>query len=353
MKKIPVAILGATGLVGQKITQLLIHHPWFEIKEVMASEKSAGKKFQELVSFKLPHDLAEIKIKACKPTEEISLAFSALNAQSAALIEPLFLEKGIHVISNASYFRMQNNVPLLIPEVNPDHLSLIEKQPTEGKLITNPNCAVTGLTLALKPLFDHFRIEKFHVVTLQAISGAGSSALSAFDISNNVIPFIASEEEKIESEPQKILGSLEKGRIVAASFRSSAQCNRVPVLTGHLMNLSIKFGKKPSAQEILQAFEHFNASCKMQPLFSKPQKVLHFFNGPQFPQPRIHSSLEQGLSVSLGGLKPCDCLDFKFTILVNNLMRGAAGAALLNAELFTQQRPDLFLFSKKKSTQVH
>ena len=332
MQKIPIAILGATGLVGQKLIELLISHPYFEIKILAASKKSLGKTLIEALSsplsFDLPDEIAQMKISDCYFKEKVPIVFSALDSKVAAEIEMHFIHQGSIVISNAKNFRMQENVPLLIPEVNPEHLSLIERQKTLGKIITNPNCVVAGLALALKPLSDHFGLRKVLVTTMQGLSGAGTRGPSSYEMHSNIIPHIADEEEKVESEPKKILG---------IDCLISAQCNRVPIQNGHFMSVSVELEKQTSLSEILRAIESFNQEISRLP--SSPEKALRYFSDPYFPQPRTCQNLDHGMSASIGKLRACPILGYKFNLLVNNMVRGAAGAAILNAELLVDRYP--------------
>lgn len=343
MQKIPVTILGATGLVGQKLVELLAHHPWFSIDVLAASEHSVGKHYIDAIthpiSATIPEELKQKRILPCFPSYDTPIVFSALSGAIAQEIEILFASEGYHVISNAKNFRMQNNVPLIIPEANAEHIKLIEKQTTAGKIITNPNCVVAGLALALKPLAAKFGLTKVHVVTFQAISGAGLNNLGAYDIADNIIPYIAEEEDKIETETKKILGSLTQDGITFYPIDISAQCNRVPVSNGHFMNVSVQFENKVQPADVISCWNEFNQTSLNLP--SLNYKPLVYFDQPNMPQPKHHRDLGTGMSVSLGHLRPCSILDYKFNLLVNNLVRGAAGGALLNAELFVKHYSSL------------
>ncbi|MCH9632205.1 MAG: Aspartate-semialdehyde dehydrogenase [Chlamydiae bacterium] len=345
MQKIPVAILGATGVVGQKLIELLISHPWFEIKKLAASERSVGKSFIEAIenpiNFDLPQNLANMKVSSCDFEDKIPLAFSALDSKVATEIESNFLGKGTHVISNAKNFRMQSDVPLLIPGVNSEHLPLIESQKSLGKIINNPNCAVAGLALALKPIHKMFGLKKVIVTTMQALSGAGNKGPSAYAALNNILPHIHGEEEKVEQEPKKILGQLLNNQILPLNCKISAQCNRVPVLNGHFMSVSVELEKPATQSSILFAFDAFNKKASKLP--SSPQNALTYFENLNMPQPKIHQNIDKGMSVSIGKLRRCSCLDFKFNLLLNNLVLGAAGGALLNAEALLNRYPELFM----------
>lgn len=337
-KKIPVGILGATGSVGQKFIELLLDHPWFEIVALTASERSANKKYKDAVNwflpFPLPDHIGNMTVRPTQTDLECPLVFSALDASAAGEAEMAFARAGYYVISNAKNYRMEPNVPLLIPDVNPDHLSLIDQQTeTRGKIITNPNCSTTGLVVALKPLMDRFGLEAVHVVTLQALSGAGYPGVSSLDAIDNVIPFIGGEEPKMEEEPLKLLGRLKDGKVEAASFGISATCNRVAVSDGHLECVSLKLTDPPEPAEIIRAMEDYRSAPQELGLPSAPGQPIHYFTDDKMPQPRILRNLENGMAVSAGRLRPCPILDYKFTILSHNTVRGAAGGALLNAEL--------------------
>lgn len=337
MKKIKVGILGATGAVGQRFIDLLISHPWFEIEALAASERSIGKKYQEaanwLMASSLPHEIGSKSVISCLSPNLPELLFSALDSTVAGEIEEELVKRGHHIISNAKNFRMHDWVPLLVPEVNYRHLDARARSPYPGSIVTVPNCSTVGLTLALKPLHDAFGIEQLHVVTLQAISGAGYPGVASLDIVDNVIPFISGEEHKLETEPLKILGRYENGAFHPATFRISAQCNRVAVSDGHTECVSIKFRTKPTQEEIISVWEEFRSLPQRLDLPMAPQKPLHYHHSEKFPQPKIHRHQDKGMSVHLGRLRPCPLLDYKFTLLSHNTIRGAAGGGILNAEL--------------------
>ena len=336
-KKTPVAILGATGSVGQRFIEILHNHPWFEITALAASERSAGKKYHEavnwLMSTPLPPTIAEMTVSECLPNLPATIAFSGLDASVAGDIELAFAKAGYIVHSNARNHRMNPDVPLLIPEVNPDHLALIKLQLHKGKIVTNPNCSTIGLVMALKPLDDAFGIDQVHVVTLQAISGAGYPGVASLDIMDNVIPLIKGEEQKMETEPLKILGKYSNGKIEPSKIRISAQCNRVAVNDGHMECVSVKFKKKPTKEQIIEAWVNFRSEPQRLKLPTAPEKPIHYFHNENFPQPKLHRQLEKGMALSIGRLRECPLFDYKFTILSHNTIRGAAGCAVLNAEL--------------------
>jgi aspartate-semialdehyde dehydrogenase len=338
MKKIPVSILGATGSVGQKFIQLLEYHPYFSVISVAASDRSAGKKYKDVVNWILPtpipSNIADMIIDNCKPTLPCSIVFSGLDSNVAGEIEKNFATNDYLVISNSKNHRFDVDVPLLIPEVNSDHLELLKTQKyNRGGIVTNPNCSTIGLAIALKPLIDNFDVELVNVVTLQALSGAGYPGVSSLDILDNVIPYISGEEEKIELEPKKIFGKLINGRIELSDIKISAQCNRVAVIDGHLESIQVKFKVKPSIKEIIAAWENFSADPQKLNLPSAPIKPIYYFEDDNFPQPRLHRNLDKGMAVSIGRLRECSIFDYKFSILSHNTIRGAAGGTILCAEL--------------------
>jgi len=349
--KIKAGILGATGSVGQKFIQLLANHPWFEISALAASQRSAGKSYPEAVNWFLPQPIppaiAELTVRECKPGLPAQVIFSGLDASVAGEIETEFARAGYAVISNSRNHRFDPDVPLLIPEVNADHLELIERQKYgQGFIVTNPNCSTIGLVMALKPLQDRFGIDRVHVVTLQALSGAGYPGLSSLDVIDNAIPYIAGEERKMETEPLKILGKLEQDKILSADLRISAQCNRVAVIDGHLECVSLRLKSPATTSEIIRSWQEFRGEPQNLKLPSAPRQPIHYFKQPQLPQPKLQRDLEQGMAISIGRLQECTALDYKFVLLSHNTIRGAAGAAILNAELMLQKG---FLDRKKTS----
>ncbi len=335
--KVRVAILGATGSVGQRFIQLLAEHPLFEIAALAASEKSVDKPYKSavnwLLSTSLPSHIAEMKISPCLPDLPCDLVFSGLDSSVAGEIELQFAQAGYMVHSNARNHRMHSDVPLMVAEVNPDHLCLAEKQSTAGKIITNPNCSAIGLTLALKPLLDRFGLESVHVVTLQAISGAGYPGVASLDIFDNVVPFISQEEEKIEIETLKILGKSVNNQIEMGKFKVSAQCNRVPVTDGHLECISVKLKSAASKQDLIRAWNEFEGIPQQLRLPLAPLHPTRYFYEETYPQPKLHRHLDKSMSVAIGRLRECSIFDYKFAILSHNTIRGAAGGAILNAEL--------------------
>lgn len=334
-----VGVLGATGTVGQRLLSLLSGHPWFRVRTLVGSPRTQGRTYGEAVRWfgpePMPSWAKDKTIAPPTPSGRCDLVFSALDSQVAKEVEPLFRESGIPVVSNASSFRMEGDVPLLVPEVNPHHLTLLKNSPPgHGFLVTNPNCSTTGLVLALKPLADAFGLRRVCVTTLQAMSGAGYPGIPAMDIMGNVLPNIPGEEEKLESEPLKILGSLTDSGIQAASLAISAQTNRVPVLDGHLLSISVQLEKDGVTREgVARAFSDFKSPITSLGLPSAPGKPLRYSESEDFPQPRIHAGLDGGMGVGIGRLRSCPVLDFRFVALVHNTIRGAAGGAILNAEL--------------------
>lgn len=340
--KIPVSILGATGSVGQKFVQLLSNHPWFDLVAVAASERSAGKPYREAVNWLMPTPLPDyvgaMTVQPCTPGLPGKLVFSGLDSSVAGEAEAAFAKAGYLVISNSKNHRMDPDVPLLVPEVNPDHLDLIKVQAYgQGKIITDPNCSVIGLVIALKPIFDTFGLESVHVVTMQSVSGAGYPGVASLDVLDNVVPYISDEENKVESEPLKIFGRFDQNHIDFANFKISAHCNRVPVTEGHLECVSIKLKKKATKAEIIEAWRSFKSAPQQLQLPSAPENPIYYFDEENYPQPKLHRHLDKGMAVSIGRLRECPLNDFKFCLLSHNTIRGAAGGALLNAELLVSK----------------
>lgn len=341
-KKISVGILGATGSVGQKFIQLLNNHPNFIVKEVAASERSEGKHYSQAVNWILPetipNEIANLKIKPVKESLNSKLLFSSLDSSIAGEIEEYYAKKGHIVVSNSKNHRWDKDVPLLIPEVNPDHLKLIKYQKFGGgAIVTNPNCSTIGLVIALKPLLDSFGISEVNVVTMQALSGAGYPGVSSLDIIDNVIPFISGEEEKLETEPKKILGTLTEKEVQLASFKISAQTHRVAVKDGHLEAVQIRLKKKVKPEEIIKVWNNFNSLPQKLKLYSAPLNPIHYFFEEKYPQPKLHRDLDKGMAVSIGRLRVCNLFDYKFEVLSHNTVRGAAGGSILCAELMLAQ----------------
>jgi aspartate-semialdehyde dehydrogenase len=339
-EKIKVGILGATGSVGQKFIEILSDHPWFEITELAASERSAGKKYKDAVNWflssSLPSFVSELIVKDCKPNLDCRIVFSGLDSSIAGKVESEFAKNGYIVVSNSKNHRMDEDVPLLVPEINHDHLQIINTQNYgKGCIVTNPNCSTIGLALALKPLLDNFGIEAVNVVTMQALSGAGYPGVASLDIIDNVIPFIGGEEAKMEIEPRKILGEISGDKINYTEIKISAQCNRVAVVHGHLECVQVKLKKKTSIEEIKNVWKNFSSEPQKLNLPTAPKNPIHYFEEEKYPQPRIHRDLDKGMAVSIGRLREDSLFDYKFVILSHNTVRGAAGGAVLCAELMT------------------
>ncbi|OYT34251.1 aspartate-semialdehyde dehydrogenase [Archaeoglobales archaeon ex4484_92] len=338
-----VAVLGATGMVGQKFIQLLEGHPWFKVKSLAASERRAGKKYGEeviwLVSEEVPKYVRDIEMVQLNPKYvDADIVFSALPSNIAREAEPKFASEGFVVASNASAFRMEKDVPLIIPEVNSDHLGLINIQKKnrgwEGYIITNPNCTTIILTLSLKPLMK-FGINSVKVATMQAISGAGFLGVPSFAIEDNIIPFIKGEEEKVESETLKILGKLRNGEISYANISISASCHRVPVTDGHLESVWVEFTGKVDIEEIKSSFEKL-APIKNLP--TSPNKVIIVRSEVDRPQPRLDRNSGNGMSIVVGRIRKDTENSVKYLVLGHNTVRGAAGASILNAELLVAKK---------------
>lgn len=343
--RLNVGILGATGAVGQRFVELLEGHPWFEVAALYASERSAGKPYREAVDWQVPVPrptyVDEFIIREMEPDGEVDLVFSALPREAARTVEAAFARAGIPVISNASAFRMDGDVPLVIPEVNPQHTALIDAQRKgrgwQGFIVTNPNCAVIGLVLPLKPLHDAFGLRQVQVVTMQARSGAGYPGPPPDMIEDNVLPFIGGEEEKVEAEPRKLLGTIAGDRISEASLTVSAQCNRVNVLDGHLESVSLGFEKRPAVEEVARVLREFRGVPQEVGLPSAPEQPILVLDEEDRPQPRLDRDAGKGMAVTIGRIRSDSVLDIKFMVLSHNTIRGAAGAAILNAELLKHQ----------------
>ena len=343
--RIPVAVLGATGQVGQRFLSLLAGHPWFEVRAVTASQRSAGRRYADAVRWTLPAPIPEpVRDLVLADTEPEAacgcpLAFSALDAAAAEVAEARFADAGVAVVSNARNHRMDPDVPLVVPEVNPDHLALARTQrygagPSgRGMILTNPNCATIGLVLALAPLERAFGLERVHAVTLQALSGAGFPGVPSLLAVDNVVPWIAGEEEKLETEPRKILGRFTGGAIEPHPVAISAACNRVPVVDGHLVCSSVKLARPAGLDAVRAAWTEFRGRPQQLGLPSAPDPPLVVLDGDDVPQPRLHRDLGGGMAVSVGRLRPCPLLDFRFVALSHNTVRGAAGGAILLGEL--------------------
>src|SRR5215469_10735321 len=339
-------VLGATGMVGQRLVKLLADHPWFELTGVAASERSSGKTYAEAVRWHLespiPEAARKLMVKGLDPNLDCDFVFSALDSSVAGKAEEDFARAGYPVVSNSKNHRMDPDVPLLIPEVNASHVDAIRVQQRNrgydtGFIVTNPNCSTAGLVLVLKPLADIFGLEKVFVVTLQAVSGAGYPGVPALDILGNAVPYISGEEEKMESEPQKLLGKWDGSRFIEAGLGISAHCNRVPIVDGHLECVSLRLKKTATLDEVRQALRSFEVSPELASLPTGLKHPIVVEDGDDRPQPRKDSNAGQGMAAVVGRVRECPLLDVKLTLLSHNLVRGAAGAALLNAELLASR----------------
>lgn len=339
--RIPVAVLGATGSVGQRFVQLLEHHPWFRLHEVVASERSAGRSYADAADWRLdtllPNDVANLTVKSLGSELESRLLFSGLDSSVAGDAEEHYASRGCAVVTNSKNHRMDADVPLLLPEINADHLGAVERQRARrggGYIVTNSNCSTMGLALAIAPIERRWGIDQLHVTTMQAVSGAGYGGVTSLAILDNVIPYISGEEEKIEIEPRKILGAWDGERFVYAPMRISAQTNRVPTIDGHLMTISLAVrGDVPAIDDVKDALRSFTGVPQELDLPSAPRQPIHVLEEPDRPQPRLDRDRERGMAVSVGRVRPCNLLHIRMVALVHNTIRGAAGAALLNAEL--------------------
>ena len=346
--KINVGVLGATGAVGQRFVQMLQGHPWFELTALCSSSRTAGKPYSEacrwLLDGNVPAHLQDVILQECVPGPECDIVFSALPTESAEEIEQAFARAGYVVCSNASSHRYDADVPLLIPEVNPEHLGLLEVQKRnrgwDGFITTNPNCSTTHLVSALHPLHQRFGIKKIFVATLQAITGAGYPGVPSMDILDNVVPYIGGEEGKIEQkEPHKLLGNFDGEQVQYADFVVSAHCHRVPVLDGHLEAVSVEFEETPSEADIRRAWAEYNPLAQQLNLPSAPQPPIIYADMADRPQPRLDrmAGTVPGMATTVGRLRPDPLFDYKFVLLGHNTVRGAAGGSLLNAELLLAQ----------------
>jgi aspartate-semialdehyde dehydrogenase len=340
-KKIPVAILGATGTVGQKFVCLLADHPWFEVVAVAASSGSAGRLYGDVVRWRevsaLPREIAALTVRECAPIMPGTILFSALDAEVAGPIEQAFAQAGAVVVTNTRIHRMDPDVPLLIPEVNLEHLALLdcqrESRGWKGAILANPNCSTAALALALAPLHRAFGIERLFVSTMQAVSGAGYPGVPSLDIVGNVIPFIGGEEEKIERETCKILGTLASGAVEPAQFSVSAHTNRVAVVDGHMATVSVGFRERVRPGEAVAALREFRAPPQVSQLPSSPTPPIEIDERIDRPQPRLDLNRGRGMAVTVGRVRPCPVLDLRLVVLGHNTIRGAAGQGVQIAEL--------------------
>ena len=344
-RKTPVGVLGATGMVGQHFVRFLESHPWFELVWAGASDRSAGKKYAEATSWRLegsmPASAAQLIVEECRPeTKAPELVFSAMDANVATEIERAFAEAGHTVVSNSKNHRMERDVPLLVPEINAEHLSLLKAQKAsrgwKGQIVTNPNCSTVALTMGLAPL-KPFGIKAVVATTLQAISGAGYPGVPSMDIVGNVLPYIGGEEEKMQQETQKILGRFAGDHIEPLPAHVSAHCNRVPVVDGHTVTVSVTLEKHVTKKELLAAYHDFKSIPKQKGCPSAPEPAVLYLDEENRPQPRRDAMRGHGMTVTVGRLRECPVMGWKFVCMGHNTIRGAAGAAVLNAELMREE----------------
>ncbi len=338
--RLPVAVLGATGSVGQRLVQLLADHPWYRVVRLVASQASAGRPYRDAVDWvqdrDLPASIAEMRVEAVRPDPDVPLVFSALDSAVAGEVEEAYARAGAVVVSNARNHRMRANVPLVVPEVNADHLDLVRHQPYgRGAIVTNPNCSTIGLVLALHPLHRAIGVRSVKVVTLQAVSGAGLPGVSALKILGNVIPHIPGEEDKIERETRKILGVLGPEGVREADIAVSAQCTRVPVVDGHTACVSVKLARPATLTEVRRAWQEFSPEPRLAALPSAPRQPVRYVADDDGPQPRLHAARDRGMAIAVGRLRACPVLDYSFVAVSHNTLRGAAGGTLLCAEVLT------------------
>jgi len=341
MKKIEVGILGATGMVGQRFVSLLEHHPWFELTWLAASDRSAGKTYAETCNWRLrdpmPEKVAAMIVNECQLGQAPQLLFASLDSKVAGKVEQEFARAGHVVVSNSSNYRMEPDVPLVIPEVNPDHLALVRTQRRErqwkGMIVTNPNCTTVGLVMSLAPLDAAFGVEKVLMTSMQAVSGAGYPGVPTLDIMGNVIPYISNEEEKVESETRKLLGKLMDGRVAPSACVVSAHCNRVFVEDGHTESISVSLKSKATVGDLIEVWRKYRSLPQERQLPSAPAHPVLVREEKDRPQVKFDVNAERGMATVVGRVRTCPVLQFKYTALSHNTIRGAAGAALLNAEL--------------------
>ncbi len=345
MSKIKVAVLGATGAVGQRFVQLLADHPWFEVSALTGSDRSVGQTYGDacrwVLDAPMPEYVRSMKVVPTEPGFDAAIAFSALPSDQAKLLEPAFAQAGHGVCSNAAAYRMEADVPLLIPEVNPDHTALIKVQQHNRKwsgfIATNPNCTSTGFTIAFRPLLDAFGLRKAFIVSMQALSGAGYPGVASLDAIDNVVPYIGGEESKVETEPCKMLGRLDQSGVIDAPIRISAHTNRVAVIDGHTVCVSIEFDRPIGPAEAAQAMADFKAPAIVQSLPSAPHCVIEVRPEADRPQPRRDRNAGKGMTTVVGRVREDPLFHVKFVVLSHNTIRGAAGGSLLNAELMVAQ----------------
>jgi len=342
-----VGILGATGAVGQKFIRLLQDHPWFTIKALGASERSAGKLYKDAANWiensEIPDSVSGLTVRDCKSSDfaDVDFVFSGLDSSVATEIEADFAKAGIPVISNAKNYRTDPTVPLLIPEVNSDHIELIHKQQFTsdgtGWIVTNPNCVVVPLVTTLKPLQDAFGIESVILTSMQAISGAGYPGVPSLDILGNVIPFIGGEESKIHEEPLKLLGTFNGKQIEHALFPVQATATRVPVINGHMLSITVGLKEKADAKEAERVMRDWKSPIADLDLPTAPSRPIQVYEDERYPQPRLHADSENGMQTAVGRIRNANVLDITYVAMAHNTVRGAAGGAILNAELLVKK----------------
>lgn len=345
MKKIEVGVLGATGAVGQRFVQLLANHPWFEVVAVTGSDRTVGRAYGEAVNWVIPGDvpaeIANLIVQPTLPELAAPVVFSALPTTEAQELEPIFATAGYAVVTNASSYRMAPDVPLIIPELNPDHTGLIPCQQMRrnwsGFIVASPNCSTTSAVLPMKILQDAFGLRAAMITTLQAISGAGYPGVPSMAIADNVIPYIAGEDVKLEQEPRKLLGRLAEDAIVLADMQVSAQANRVPVMDGHLASVSVKLQQPATPEEAIAVLQEWRPPEICAELPSTPKNVLIYRSEPDRPQPRLDRDSESGLAWTVGKVRTCNVLDLRYLAITHNTLRGAASGSILNAELLVAQ----------------
>lgn len=343
--RIPVAVLGATGAVGQRFIQILHHHPWFEIAALIASRRHRGEVYGEAVhwilSDPMPESIRSMPVLTLDSDWSTPLAFSALTSNVAREVEAQLALSGMAICSNASAYRNEPDVPILIPEINPDHLRLLDAQRANrgwsGCLVTGPNCTTSGIAMALKPLHHAFGVSRVTAVSMQAISGAGFPGVASLDILGNIVPWIDGEEEKIADETRTILGHVDQQGKVPAAIKVSAQANRVPVLDGHLICLSIAFEQPPTLDQARDALREFSGDHRSTRLPSHPQSPIIVRCEPHRPQPRLDRGAHNGMAVSVGRIRPCEVHHLRMVVCVHNTLRGAAGGSVLNGELLVAE----------------
>ena len=343
-----VGILGATGMVGQRFIELLANHPDFEVTALTASTRSAGKRYEDAVTWnlesKIPESIKDITVAETDPQQvkDVEIVFSALPSENAAVAEPKFAKAGMKVASNASAMRMEPDVPLVVPEVNPEHLDLIEiqqkKRGWDGFIVTNPNCSTIALVMTLKPLYDQFNIKRVYVSTMQAVSGAGYNGVPSMAIVDNLVPFIGEEEEKMETETLHLLGDFDGESVTDANFGVSTSCHRVAVLDGHTEAVFIEMQDDFEVDDVRQSFSEFKGLPQKLNLHSAPKNPVVIREEENRPQPRMDRMEGNGMAVSVGRIRKDDVFDkgLKYILVGHNTIRGAAGASILNAELINE-----------------